>query len=294
MAIRLYEDKMEFDYDSTNGDTIRTHTIHIDSNGLIVPSNTKIIATGDPGVTVDSTVASDSTGLSKGDFELYPNYIAFGKKKMSLKSDGSGIIFTGEIMGEVDSVSAITAAWTPDLISTTSSSPSGTLKSFLNIYYRRTIIAAVYLDTELQAAFGKSSATISGMRFDVVEQPLYQPLPDYAIGMKENAAGNWTTATDPGDTGYTIVKSQASESFTTGSKKEFTFTTNFNWTGGDLAIVCAWGQCPTNYNASGKMPYGAGNVQYRHADQSGTYVINTDTMGSTLVNVRPVIQLYGG
>ena len=179
--------------------------------------------------------------------------------------------------------------WSSDLIPTTNAAPSNTLKGFMNIYYRRTIIVAVYTAGELTAAFGKSSASLSGMRFYVYNQPLNQPLPDYAIGIKE---GTFSTTANPGNTGYTVVKNQAAESFTSGTIKEFQFDQTFNWSGNDIAIVCAWGQCPIGYNTSGIHPIGAGNTYYTHTDAAGTYVINTDSILSTSTG-RPVIQLYG-
>ena len=179
--------------------------------------------------------------------------------------------------------------WSSDLIPTTNSSPPTTLKGFMNIYYRRTIIVAVYTAGELTAAFGKSSASLSGMRFYVVTQPLNQPLPDYAIGIKE---GTFSTTANPGNTGYTVVKNQASESFTSGTTKEFQFDQTFNWSGNDIAIVCAWGQCPVGYNASGVHPTGAGNTYYQHSDAAGAFRINIDAHNSASTG-RPVIQLYG-
>ncbi len=147
----------------------------------------------------------------------------------------------------------------------------------------------VYTASEMQAAFGKSSATISGLRFFVNQQPLYQPLPNYAIGMKNGSFSGGS----PGHTGYTVVKNPSNESFTTNQNKVFDpFNTSFEWTGGDLAIIFAWGQSPTSWNASGQSGLGAGTMYYTWTDAAGTYVINTDNPNQTLQN-RPVVQLYG-
>lgn len=177
--------------------------------------------------------------------------------------------------------------WTNNIITSTGTN-SASSPSFLNIWFRRTIICVVYTSAELQTAFGKSSATISGLRFNVTQQPFYQPLPSYAIGMKEGSFfGN------PGFTGFTVVKSPSSESFTSGTVKTFDpFGTNFNWNGGDLAVVVAWGQCPVNYNQSGTMPIGSGTSYYSWTDSSGAWTINANSFNSTL-SYRPVIQLYG-
>ena len=158
-----------------------------------------------------------------------------------------------------------------------------------NNYYRRYIIMWVYSSAEMQAAFGKTSATISGLRFFVNQQPTHQPFPDYAIGMKNGSFGTST----PGNTGYTIVKSPAPESFTTNQTKTFLpLTTPFTWTGGDLAIVFAWGQSPTNWSSSGQSGVGAGTSWVDLTDSAGSYVINTSNPISTR-STRPVIQLYG-
>lgn len=177
-------------------------------------------------------------------------------------------------------------AWTGDIIAFTGNNGSQS-PSMVNNWYRRAIIMWVYTAAELQAAFGQVSTTIRGLRLSVVQQPTYQPYPNYAIGMK-----NGTFVGNPGSTGYTVVKSQSSESFTTGTIKTFTFDTPFAWTGGDLAIVAAWGQSPTNYSASGIQPMGAGTSYYSWTDSAGVYVINTDSANST-VTQRPVVQLFG-
>lgn len=154
-----------------------------------------------------------------------------------------------------------------------------------NIYYRRHIIAFVYTAAELQSALGTSSGEITGLRFNVTSQPANQPLPDYAIGVKQG-----TFSGTPGNTGYTIIKSPSSESFTAGTYKEFTLTNTFNWTGGDLAFVFAWGQCPVTYSASGQSPIGSGTVYYSLNDGPGAFVINVDSFPST-APYRPVIEL---
>jgi len=102
VAIRLYEGRMEFDYDSSDGTVKTTHTVYIESDGLWFDGT--IYGTGAPGVFVDSTVSSDSSGLSTGDFEFQPNQIAFGSNTLYAKSDGSGVVFSGTIGATLDSV----------------------------------------------------------------------------------------------------------------------------------------------------------------------------------------------
>lgn len=175
--------------------------------------------------------------------------------------------------------------WSPNIITQTSQNGT-TSPNIINIYYRRTIMMWVYSAAELQSATGKTSGTIKGLRFYVIGQPAYQPLPEYAIGMKNGSFG--TSA--PGNTGYTVVKSPSSESFTTSTTKEFVLT-DFSWTGQDLAIIFAWGQCPTGYSASGIVGTGAGSMWYTWQDGPGSYVINTDDP-INLMTYRPVVQLY--
>lgn len=186
------------------------------------------------------------------------------------------------------SIEAPAESWTPDAI--TATGVNGTTGvNICNIWYRRYIIAWVYTASELQTAFGKNSATISGLRFFVDSQPNNQPLPDYAIGMKNGSFGG----ANPGNTEYTVVKDPASESFTTGQTKTFEpFDTSFNWTGNDLAIIVAWGQCPSTYNASGQSATGSGTMWYSRTDGAGAYTINADQTGLS-ESYRPVVQLYG-
>ena len=104
MAIRLYEDHMEFDYES-DGTVLRTFTVYIDSSSLLFPAsfNLKATSTTDAVIVLSPTGVSPS-GLENGDFEFHKNHIAFGPEKMTLKSDGSGIVYTGTLFGSIDSV----------------------------------------------------------------------------------------------------------------------------------------------------------------------------------------------
>ena len=177
--------------------------------------------------------------------------------------------------------------WTEDVITPTGIN-SVYDPNICNIYYSRSILMWVYKQAELQDAIGSTSAKIYGLRFFVTQQPLYQPLPNYAIGMKNVAVGTG----NPGHTGYTVVKNPSSETFTTGSTKSFDlFDQSFDWDGGDLAIMFAWGQVQDTYHASGLSPTGAGTMWYSWDDDPGTYTINTDDPISTR-SYRPVVQLY--
>jgi hypothetical protein len=176
------------------------------------------------------------------------------------------------------------SGYTQDIISATGTNGT-TSTNIANIYFRRSIMMWVYSAAEMQAAMGSSSGSISGLRFFINQQPLYQPLPAYAIGMKNGSFGS----SSPGNTGYTIVKPQGDESFTVNTNKEFTFSSNFSWSGGDLAVIFAWGQVQPTWNASGQSAIGSGTMWYVWTDSAGTYVINTDNPTATR-SWRPVLQ----
>ena len=105
MAIRLYEGRMEFDYDSSDGNVKTTHTVYIESDGLYFDGT--IYGTGSPGVIISSPVSSDSSGLATGDFEFQPNQIAFGTNTLFAKADGSGVVFSGTIGATLNSVEKV-------------------------------------------------------------------------------------------------------------------------------------------------------------------------------------------
>lgn len=181
-------------------------------------------------------------------------------------------------------------AWSSGVI--TSTHTTGTQHpSLVNVYYRRRLILFSYDWEEIQAATGKLESDIHGLRFSVNQEPAsgYQPLPSYAVGMKEGSVG---FNNDPGHTGYTVVSSQQSQSFTSGQWKEIMFDAPFSWGGDDLAFAFAWGQCPAGYDASGQMQAGAGTLYHSRSDNAGAFVINTDDTTRTTADKRPVMQLY--
>lgn len=237
------------------------------------------------------TVVNNSFTITR---DIAADFTEEGEESFSIsirRNSVSGrVIFTSPTVIINDtSDSAPTADWTGNILSITGTN-SGTQPNICNIYYRRRIMMWVYTAAELQAAFGKNSANISGLRFFVNQQPLNQPLPNYAIGMKNGSFGT----TSPGGTGYTVVKDPSSESFTTNTTKTFDpFDTSFEWTGGDLAIIFAWGQNPVNWNSSGTSGINSSrNMWHAQSDATGTYEINSTTPTST-VAYRPVVQLYG-
>jgi len=183
-----------------------------------------------------------------------------------------------------------TPIWTPDIISSTGTSGTRDYTP-VNIWYRRSVVVATYSAAELQAAFGSTNAQIEGMRFQVVGAPANQPLPNYAIGMKNTfeAIDNNNSGSTGGS--FTEVKAPSNETFSDNTVKEFTFTTPYAWTGGNLAIVWAWGQVQPSFDASGTIPVGSGTTFFSRTDSSGTYTITDNATGTQ--SGRPVIQLNG-
>jgi len=233
---------------------------------------------------VTFTLASDSTTESAAE--------SFQFQLRGTSGTSDTIITTSSSVTINDTSQGAAAGWTGNVVSVTSTS-GNTIVSLVNNYYRRYILSFVYTSAELAAAFGKNTASISGLRFLVATQPTNQPYPNYAIGMKLVSTG---ITTNPTNTGYTIVKSASSESFTTNTTKQFfPFSSTFNWTSGNnLAIIVAWGQSPTNYSSTGRMSFNSsGSIFYSRSDSTGSFVINTDTPTLTLTSSRPVVQLYG-
>jgi hypothetical protein len=301
--------------------TLTINDTSVNATGTITPSTTSV--TEGTSVTFNCTVSGSFTGtvfysvdtagsnvqaadfsdgVLSGSFSVTGGSGSFVK---TLVADGVAEVetfrvnlrtgsTTGTILATTASISIVDAAapaasWSTDIITSTGSN-TGTTANVINNNYRRYLLIWTYTAAELQAATGRTSATISGLRFSVTQQPTYQPYPNYAIGLK-NVGGSVTSTTNPGSTGFTIVKAQASESFTTGVVKEFTLSP-FTWTGSNLSIAVAWGQVPTNFSGTGTSPRGAGTLYIGRLDTAGTFVINTDTTSTTAVNGRPVVQLF--
>lgn len=176
--------------------------------------------------------------------------------------------------------------------STITGTITNTSMGLCNIYWMRSFLMWTISSSEIVTRTGKTSGTISRLRFYVsTSAPLYQPLPSYAIGMKLVTTD---INTSPGNTGYTIVKSASSESFTANTYKEFIFTSSFSWNSSfNLAIQVAWGQCPTTYNNSGQNYYtSTGTLFGTRTDSAGTYSINGADGMSSQGNIRPIVELY--
>ena len=203
----------------------------------------------------------------------------------TVSTSGTVIGTSGTITIADTSLGAV-VAWSNPIIATVGSA-SGTNAGVISNYYRRHIVSFSYTQAEMQAILGTSNVQLYGLRFFVTSVPTYQPYPTYAVGMKN---GSFSGAY-PGTTGWTIVSDQQTQSFTSGYK-EILFPTPFLWTASsDLAIVTAWGQCPSSYSNSGTTRIGAGNLYYGRTDGFGTYTINVDGSGAAVQSgIRPVLE----
>ncbi|MFZ9326842.1 MAG: hypothetical protein ACO24H_05215 [Polynucleobacter sp.] len=172
-----------------------------------------------------------------------------------------------------------------DILTTTHTSPNDR-PSLINIYFRRRLVSSTYTAAEVSTACGSNStATIYGIQFYVTTAPQYQPLPDYAIGLKNTTGGTLDNNTGSNNGTFTTVKAAGDQSFTSGTNKTIMFDTPFEWTGGNLAFVWCWGQCPTDYSLTGRMPINMVNelsltdprIYFLETDDAGSYTV-TDTV----------------
>ena len=252
-------------------------------------------------VTGTMSTADFSDALLSGSFSVTSGSGSFTK---TLVPDGSaeGEAFSvslrsgstsGTILATTSTITVTDAAdpavtWTNPVITTTGSN-TGSNAGVINNYYRRHIVSFAYTQLEMQALLGTSDVTLYGLRFFVTGAPTYQPYPNYAVGVKNGA---FTLTISPGNTGYTIVSPQQSQSFTGSTYKEILFPTPFVWSAsGGLAITMAWGQVPTNYSSTGTTRISSsGNIFFTRTDGTGAYIINVDSAGTALPNNRPVLE----
>jgi uncharacterized delta-60 repeat protein len=280
----------------------------INTNGTI--DNTFSVGTGFNGTVWSLAVMSNGQIIVGGSFSTYNgitrNRIARLNSNGTLDTSwdpGTGYnstvlsLLPAKIIGPPPTPS-ITATPAPSggtggaLIPQTAALQQSSSSNICNINFRRSVFVVTYSSAEIQAALSRTSFTITGISFTVTTQPLYQPLPNYSIGMK--LTQNSITTNNSGTTGgtFTVVKQPGNESFTSNTTKTFTFTTPFAWTSGNnLVISFAWGQVQPTWNASGQNPIGDGTSFFSWTDNAGFYTVN-DAAG-TSVAYRPVIRLLG-
>ena len=164
----------------------------------------------------------------------------------------------------------------------------------VNVYYRRYILGWVVTAAEMQAVASGDSGSITKLRINNIYQvPLSSrmPLPNYAIAMCHHTGANPTSST--GRTNFTTVLNQQAVNFnSTGAFEYPTLNNPFEWNGtGDIGVVMAWGQCPINYNASGRLSVrNTGTMYFSRTDGSGTYTVSN--YASSSMSYRPSLDFY--
>ena len=126
---------MEFDYDSSDGVTKKTHRVYIESDGLYFDGTifgTASAIGADDGITNEPSVSADSSGLAIGDFEFSSQAISFGSKKLFTRADGSAIVFSGTLGCALDSSDVFGQGSTSGFTSGGSLSPPATWYSTID------------------------------------------------------------------------------------------------------------------------------------------------------------------
>lgn len=170
----------------------------------------------------------------------------------------------------------------------TSDAPGGTVAGPVNNYYRRELIKVIYTDDEWTNSgwgSGNDGDDIYELTLNVTNVPTYSPYPNYRIYMQ-----NTTSAADVDiTTGWTLVYTSASQSFTLG-ENSFILDTHFRRSPGyGLAICWAWDQCPTNWSVSGTVTVDTVSGKYWRfslTDAAGSWN-PTDAASSLVTTNRP-------
>jgi hypothetical protein len=186
-------------------------------------------------------------------------------------------------------------------------------------FRRRAMRAWEYFSEELAECFEVPSCFIYGVRFYVIEEPEYQPFPNYHVGIKLHFQSE-SGATILGEgIGFTLdsnvapfaaISTKAPATFITDQNTSFYFPNPIFWRAGDnLGIGVGWGAA-SNTSNSGisklyRNPTGPAPLvnprTYRtytdYATSAGSFDIETDAVFSTgqfdpvsVNNVRPVVQ----
>mgnify|MGYP001402174742 CR=1 FL=1 len=167
----------------------------------------------------------------------------------------------------------------------------------VNAYWRRYIIKINYSKDLFTIRNGQY---ITGIRFYISDAVTssFSPYPNYQIAMKNSSD---PISTNPGTTGWTVVRTAADLVSTITGYKYISFDTNFQYTGNNLSISFAWGQIPTGFRENGKT-YVLSNSEssnkaklfYDRTDDSGTYTFADDapTLDNGANPIIPVIDFF--
>lgn len=159
----------------------------------------------------------------------------------------------------------------------------------INNIYRREIYKSIYTSTECNNGGLFSGMNIMQIGLYVLNQPTYQPYPDYTVGIQNTVSAVGSDLTS----GWTTIYGPTSTSFTVDTFFTVTLATPFAYTGNNLAVGFAWGQSPTNFSSSGVVrSNNTGSSRAAGTDASGAYIL-TNTAAIT-ISQRPVIYLTLG
>ena len=169
----------------------------------------------------------------------------------------------------------------------------GTTPGPANNYYRRYKICAIYTQNLFINAGWEGIIRITKLSFFVLSTPTYQPYPDYWIGLTNTFAGDGADLTSFESTQYI-----GSQSFTGGggggTENIITLPIPFVYYaayGYNLGVAFAWGQCPTNWSATGNtLASIPGSLRYAASDAAGSYSLS-DPAPTSQVG-RPILRFY--
>jgi hypothetical protein len=216
-------------------------------------------------------------------------------------------VHTGSTSGTVRATSATvtindTSIRQPEwyAIGSTTNLNSGSGWNVNNIYWKRSKLIWVYSSQEIQSNTGLTSGLITNLRIFIGTRPLYQPIPNYQIGMKNISDVPVGSSTWPGDNNFSTVRFTTGESFTSNSFKTFPLNSpGFQWTGGAIAVQFAWAavsqSAPGPIDDAGTarfLPFG--EMFGRRDDANSTFSLNENMLESSLARIggRPNLEFF--
>jgi len=172
-----------------------------------------------------------------------------------------------------------------------STSPSSSMShGIINTYYKRRLIKINFSQDFIKI---KKGAVITGILFYISEavpettsRGTHQPFPDYEVAMKSFPYGLSSLSSNPGTSGWTVVRTASDFSATTTGYKLINFNNPFTHGGGDLSISFAWGAIPDWSDPGKGRTYifsGSSSTAWKFSNQtddSGKYTSSSETYDS--------------
>lgn len=190
-----------------------------------------------------------------------------------------GLIITFFLSYSISFCQIVTVGTGTDVNGTTEPGPA-------NIWYRRTKIQMLYTAAELSAAGLQAGVPINQLGFYVEQVPAYD-MPDYEIGLKNNAA---TTVAGNLDGGYTTVMNPFTYTPTAGGFDMMDLDQSFTWDGtSSIVFQICWSQVQPNYDASGQTRRYAytNGFKYSWTDNAGN---SCGDNANTTINTKPIVR----